>query len=452
MAHSDLSNNAKELDRHKSSVLEQEATTLTPVETQPSNSPHPPRKNRLHKLILLMVLGAGTMATGVFGYRWWQYASTHVETDNAYVTGHVHPINARISGTVTKVPVNDNQIVSAGDLLVKLDPRDYEVALQQAQAALEVARQQAEVAQGNINVVATNAQGQTTQAQGNIDAAVASISTSEAAVTEAQAGVPAAQAQQAQVEANLVKAELDYKRYDSLAKEGAVPRQQFDNAKANYEANLAQRNAVKEQVQQAQARLTQTQKSLNGAQAKLASTRGSLQQAEATGKQTEVNRRQYKAALAAIAQSEAQLKNAQLQLSYTNITAPTEGQVGNKTVEVGQRVQPGQTLMAIVQQQPWIIANFKETQLAKMKSGQPVEIKIDAFGKHTFEGKVESVSPASGAKFALLPPDNATGNFTKIVQRVPVKIVFEPKSIRGYESRITPGMSAVVNVEVTYRQ
>jgi membrane fusion protein (multidrug efflux system) len=172
-----------------------------------------------------------------------------------------------------------------------------------------------------------------------------------------------------------------------------------------------------------------------------------LQQAQARGEQTKVSRSQYDAAKAAIGQSEASVKDAQLQLSYTNITDPA-GQIDRKSVEVGQRVQPGTPLMAIVSNDLWVIANFKETQLANMKPDQKVEIKLDAFGGRKFEGHLDSFSPASGAQFSLLPPDNATGNFTQVVQRIPVKVVFDTESIKGYESRIAPGMSATVNVEL----
>lgn len=406
-----------------------------------------PIRKPIRKWLLIGALGIGGITASVYGYRWWQFASTHQETDDAYVTADIHPINARINGTVSAVEVQDNQSVRLGTVLVTLDRHDYEVALQQAQAALNVAKQQAAVAQANIGVTSTSAQGQTTQAQGNIDAAAASISTAQASLSEAQAGVPAAQAQLAQVNANLVKAKLDYDRYNQLAIEGAVPRAQFDAAEATYDALIAQRNATQEQVKQAQARVVQAQENLNNAEAKLASTRGTLQQANSVSQQATVNRRQYQAALAAIEQAQAQVKNAQLQLSYTIIQAPNAGTIGNKTVQVGQRVQPGQTLMSIVTEKPWVIANFKETQLAKMQPNQAVEIKIDSIPDHTFIGKIDSLSPASGARFALLPPDNATGNFTKIVQRVPVKIVFEPDSIRGYESRISPGMSVIATVE-----
>ena len=409
--------------------------------------PIPPHQHSRRKQILFGLLGIGLIAGAIFGYHWWRYASVHESTDDAYVTSYIHPINARINGTVVDVEVDDNQQVSQGTLLVKLDPRDYAVARQRSAAALAAAEQQAAVSQANIGVTATNAVGQTTEAQGNIDAAAAAVSTAQAALAEAQAGVPAAQAQLAQVKANLVKAELDYKRYTALAVEGAVPQEQADTARATYESTLGQYNAISEEIKQAQARVVQAQKNLANAQAKLNSTKGNLQQANATGKQTEVNRRQYKAAQATIAQSQADLKNADLQLSYTSIVAPITGRIGNKTVQVGQRVQPGQTLMSVVQLTPWIVANFKETQLENMQPGQAVEIKVDAFPHHPFRGKVDSLSPASGAKFALLPPDNATGNFTKIVQRIPVKIVFDPESIRGYESRIAPGLSVIVTVD-----
>lgn len=434
------------------SIESPQQSVISPEEnghgTPPASNPQPeaPKKPPIKKYALIGGLGIVAIAASIYGYRWFHFAATHQETDDAYVTADVHPITTRISGTVSDVVAEDNQTVSAGTVLVKLDPRDYQVALQQAQAALEAAKQQAAVARSNIGVTSTTAQGQTTQAQGNVDAAVAAISTAQGAVLEAQAGVPAAQAQLAQVEANLVKARLDYDRYSDLSKNGAVPQAQFDAAKATYNSQLAQRQATVEQIKQAKARVAQAQENLSNAQAKLASTKGTLTQADATTKQTEVTRNQYKAALAAIAQSQAQVSNAQLQLSYVTIPAPVGGVVGNKTVQVGQRVQPGQTLMSVVTQQPWIVANFKETQLAKMQPGQEVEIKLDAVPKRSFKGKLDSLSPASGAKFSLLPPDNATGNFTKIVQRIPIKVTFEPDSIQGYEARITPGMSAVVTV------
>ena len=489
-------------------------------------------KKKSKKPLIFAALGLGAIVAGNFGYHYWQYSSIHQETENATVAGHIHQISSRVNGTVGEVLVQDNQQVKPGQLLIKLDPRDYQVKVQQAQAALENARRQAEAAQANISLASQTSQGKTAQAEGDIGGANAAISTAQAAIREAQQGVPAAeatvaeaeagvpaaqakvtqaeagipqaqakvteaeagiaaaQAQLVQAQANLVKTQADYRRYESLQSQGAIARQQLDASKAAYEVAQAQTTAAQQGIAQARARLAQAKEGVTAAQAavaqaqegvkqaeaqvaraqvgiataqakvavaqegittaaaKLATSKGGLQQAEATGEQTKVSRSQYDAAKAAIGQSEASVKDAQLQLSYTNITAPAAGQIGRKSVEVGQRVQPGTPLMAIVSNDLWVIANFKETQLANMKPGQKVEIKLDAFGSHKFEGRLDSFSPASGAQFSLLPPDNATGNFTKVVQRIPVKVVFDAESIKGYESRIAPGMSASVNVEL----
>ncbi|BAT56141.1 secretion protein HlyD family protein [Nostoc sp. NIES-3756] len=451
------------------------ATIEAPIET-PEEVIETPKKSKKPMKLILAGLGVGAIAAGAFGYNYWQYASTHQETDNATVTGNIHQVSSRIPGTIEQVLVSDNQVVQPGQLLVKLDPRDYQVKVQQAQASLENALRQAQAAQANIALSSGTSTGRTTQAQGDVSSATAAIATAQAAVKEAQAGIPAAQAevklaqagipaaqaQVAQANANLQKAQADFNRYQSLYQEGAIPRQQLDTARAAYDVAVAQKNAAIQGVEQAQARLAsaqvgvakaqsqlaQAQENVTNAQAKLAASQGGLQQATASGQDTAVKRSQYEAARAAIAQAQASLNDAQLQLSYTNITAPSAGRVGKKTAEVGNRIQAGTPLMAIVDNNYWLVANFKETQLENMQPGQPVEIKLDAFPHHTFTGKVDSISPASGAQFALLPPDNATGNFTKVVQRIPVKIIFDQKSIQGYAPRITPGMSAEVTVDV----
>lgn len=256
----DLTNENQSHDGRKPLVLDKEGSSgIATAESLPS-SPNPPHQHPRRKLILFGLLGIGLTAGAIFGYHWWRYASAHESTDDAYVTSYIHPIDARINGTVVDVEVDDNQQVSQGTLLVKLDPRDYDVARQRSAADLASAEQQAAVAQANISVTATNAVGQTTEAQGNINAAAATVSSAEAALAEAQAGVPAAQAQLAQVKANLIKAELDYKRYTALSTQGAVPQQQADTARAVYESTLGQYNAISEQIKQAQARVVQAQK------------------------------------------------------------------------------------------------------------------------------------------------------------------------------------------------
>lgn len=415
---------------------------------QPVSAPPAKGRQRPIRLMLGTILGLGAIAGGSLGYRWWQYAATHEDTDNATVAGHVYQVSSRIAGTVAAVPVDDNEMVQPGELLVRVDPRDYQVKVQQAQAALTIAQRQATAAQTSIAQVGTTAQAQTTEAQGNVSTAIAAIATAQATVTEAQAGVPAAEAQLAQTAATLQQAQADYTRYQTLAREGAIPQQQLESSRAAYNVALAQRAAAQQGVRQARAKLAQAQQGVAQAQAQLQASRGGVQQAQAAGVQTTVSRSQYEAATAAIDQAQAQLAEAQLQLSYTNITAPARGRIGRKNVEVGQRVQPGQPLMAIVGDQMWVVANFKETQVRKMRPGEPVEIELDAFPGRSFKGRLDSLSPASGAQFALLPPDNATGNFTKIVQRIPVKVTFDPQSVKGLETQITPGMSATVSVEV----
>ena len=508
-------------------------TAIAPIaDTEQKQQSTDQPKKKGPNLLILGILGIGAIAAGGFGYHYWQYASAHIETENATVSGHIHQVSTRINGTVSDVLVADNQQVKQGQLLVKLDPRDYQVKVQLAQAALESARRQAQAAESSVSLASQTNQGKTTQAQGDISTAQAAIGTAQAALREAQAGVPAAQAivaqeeagvpaaqakvtqaesgipqaqarvreaeagvsgaqaRLAQAEATVTKTQADLQRYNELYKEGAIAGQQLDTARQAYDVAVAQKTAAQQGIEQAkaqvaqaqqgvataqaalaeakegvnqaqakvaqarvgiasaEAKVAQAQEGITSAQSKLEASRGGLQQAQASGQQTQVNRSQYNAALGAIAQSQATLKDAQLQLSYTNITAPAAGLIGRKSVEVGQRVQPGTPLMAIVSNEYWVTANFKETQLANMKPGQKVEIKLDAFPNHKFEGRVDSFSPASGSQFTLLPPDNATGNFTKIVQRIPVKVVFIPETINGYESRIAPGMSAVVNVEI----
>lgn len=458
-----------------SETLERVSSPRHPLEEVKPEQPESPKRKKPTALILAG-LTVGAIAAGAYGYHWWQFASTHQETDDATVSGHVHQVSSRIAGTVSEVLVDDNQQVQRGQLLVKLDPRDYATKVRQAEASLLNAQRQANAAQANINLSAQTTTAKTAQAQGDVSGAVAAISTAQAAVKEAEAGIPAAQAevqqaeagipaaqaQVAQADANLQKTQADYNRYRTLFEQGAVARQQLDTAKAAYDVVVAQKNGAVQGVAQAQARLAaakvgvakaqsqlaQAQEGIVTAKSKLAASKGGLQQATAGEQQTVANRSQYEAAKAAIGQAQASLQDAQLQLSYTNITAPATGRVGRKTVEVGNRVQVASPLLAIVNNEYWVVANFKETQLENMKPGEEAEIKLDSFPHHVFKGRVDSLSPGSGAQFALLPPDNATGNFTKIVQRIPVKVVFDQDSIKGYETRITPGMSAIVSVKV----
>jgi membrane fusion protein, multidrug efflux system len=381
------------------------------------------------------------LGMSVWAIRYWLWSQAHEETDDAYVSGHVHPVSARISGTVETVLVDDNQHVERGQVLLRLDPRDYQVRLQQAQAALDVARRQAASAGTAVEFSSQSAAAKATEADGGVRSAQAAISAAEAAVAEAAAGIPRAKAALSEAEANRRRAELDYQRYSDLVAKDQVSRQQFDHARAALDAAIAARNAAAEAIRQAEARSVQARESVGRTRAELVQAQGKALSARAAGTETDVHRRQHEAAVAAMEQAEAALEDAELQLTYTEVRSPVAGRVGKKGVEAGQRLQPGQPLLAIVEDDLWVVANYKETQLTRMKPGQQVEVTIDSFPERTFRGHVDSMSPGTGAQFALLPPDNATGNFTKIVQRVPVKILLDRESTRGYERFIVPGMS-----------
>jgi len=415
--------------------------SVTPSERPPENAPA-----RRKKVLLISGGGAILVLLLALGVRYLIWSAHHESTDDAYLAGHVHPISARITDTVQEVLIDDNQHIVEGQTLVILDPNDYQVRLDRAKAALDAASRQADTAEAAIRSTSESATAQTTQAHGSIGDAKATIQSSKAAVSAAEAGVPRAEAQLNEASATLQREETDLHRYEDLYAKQQVSKQTLDHQRASYQVAVAARAAAQEQVHQAQAQLIAAQQGVVRAESQLTDSEGRLQSAHATRLETRVREGQFAAARAAVAQAEAALKDARLQLSYTIIKAPVSGRIGKKAVEAGQRVQVGQPLMAIVEDQPWVVANFKETQLEKMRAGQPVDVEIDTFPKHKFHGHVDSLAPGSGNEFALLPPDNATGNFTKIVQRVPVKIVLDQDGTRGYENLISPGMSSVVTV------
>lgn len=406
------------------------------------------RRLPIKKILLTSLLIGLVSLGGIAGYHAFQNFISHQETDDAYTTGHQHQVSSRINDTVETVLVDDNQHVKKGQVLAILDPNDYEVKVAQAKAALELAQHQAEAAKTNITLAATTATGKSTEAEAGVVDAQAELKRSEAMLLEAQAAVPKAEAELRAREAEETRAKADGKRFVTLANQGAVSYQQRDTAIRDFEVAKSSREAAAETLKQTSFKLEQAQQAVKAAHAQVTQSRGLVEQAAATHVQTTVNEKQFSVAQASIHQAEASLRDAQLQLSYTRIVSPVDGRIGKKTVEAGQRVQPGQQLMTIVADDIWVVANFKETQLESMRPNQKVEIKVDSFPNHEFVGTVDSVSPGSGASFALLPPDNATGNFTKIVQRVPVKIRFDRNSTKGFENLLVPGMSVVVSVDV----
>jgi membrane fusion protein, multidrug efflux system len=428
--------------RHEVSAPSIDAPVSAPVKKENGGKNH----NKLIAIAAAALLFIGGGAVGAS--QWLTYLSAHQETDDAYVTGHLHQVSSRLNGTVEKVLIDDNQHVKKGQIIAVLDPRDFQVKVNEAKAALDSAQRQANSAFTSISLASSTAQGNELNATGAIADAKATITRSEAAVREALAAIEHSKDDVVGKEAEMKRAELDAKRFADLAADQAVSQQQADNAQRDYIVATKARDMANKQVIQASAQYEQALESVKKAKAQLVQTQGQMQLANASKVQTEVNSKQYDVANAAIEQAKANLQEAQLNLSYTVITAPTTGRIGKKSVEVGQRVEPGQPLVTLVSDDLWVVANFKETQLEKMRPHQEVELKVDSFPGHIFKGIVDSVAPGSGSSFAVLPSDNATGNFTKIVQRVPVKVVFDKASLGEYTNLLVPGMSVIVDVQV----
>lgn len=376
---------------------------------------------------LRIFLIAGVIVLLVVGFFVWRYLTSYESTDDAQVDGHLNPISARVSGHVTKLEIEDNQLVTAGTPLVQIDPTDYQVALQQAQADYDNALAQAQAAEANVPVTSVSTQSQVSTAQADVDAARAGISV-------ARQQLDAARAEQQQAEANNVKAQNDLGRYKQLVDKQEISEQQYDQAVAASKASAAGLAAAAASATAAQHQVTQAQAKLEQAEAELRSSATAPQQLAAIKARAE-------AARAMAAMKKSALEQAKLDMQYTEVMAPVTGIVSNRTVEVGQNVQPGQQLMTIIpltESDIWITADFKENQLKDMRVGQPVTISVDALG-HDFKGHVQSIAGASGARFSLLPPENATGNYVKVVQRVPVKITIDPGEDKNHELR--PGLS-----------
>ena len=408
-------------------------TTLPDTQTNTEPAPLPASERDLRwkglternpRLRLFLTLGGIVLV--VAGFFVWRYLTSYESTDDAQIDGHLNAISARVSGHVLKLMVEDNQYVQAGTPLVQIDPKDYQVAVEHARADYADAFAAAQAAQVNVPITSVNTGSQTTSAQADVDNARAGISV-------ARQQLDAARAQVQQAEANNVKAQSDLVRYKQLVDKQEISQQQYDQAvaaarssAAGVEAARASSSAAEQQVTQAQTRLAQAQANLRAA--------GTAPQ------QMSAIRSRAQAAQAAAERKKADLDQAELNLQYTSIVAPVNGIVSSRTVEVGQNVQAGQELMKIVPLDDiWVTANFKETQLKLMRPGQPVTISVDAYGKE-YKGHVQSIAGASGARFSLLPPENATGNYVKVVQRIPVKITLDPGETK--EHILRPGMSA----------
>jgi membrane fusion protein (multidrug efflux system) len=391
-------------------------------------------------------IGVIVLVVAIIGGGGWYWATAGREsTDDAQVEAHVTPIAARVGGTLLKLPVADNQHVEAGTVLVELDPRDYEIAVAKARAELADAEATAAAATSNVPITSATATGNVATARGSVAQAHAGFEQAERELEQAKARLSVAQARQREVEANAVKAARDVERLRGLLAKDEVAQQQFDAVVASADAQRAAVDSAKAQVVEADAGIRVAESRLMQTRAGEQQAHAGLESAQTAPEQIAVTRARASSAEARVQQARATLQQAELNLQHTMIKAPAKGTVSRKTAEIGQIVQPGQPLMALIALDAvWVTANFKETQLKELRPGQSVTIKVDAYGGREYTAKVESIAAATGARFSLLPPENATGNFVKVVQRVPVKIVLTGGQDPDYPLR--PGMSVTPTV------
>ncbi len=415
------------------------------------------------------------LIVAIVGLRYWLYARSHESTDDAFIDGNIVQVSPKASGYITRVYVKDNQSVNAGDLIAEIDPRDYEAKVAQARAALNAGRAQQKQAQTQVTLTRVTGRANVQQAAAGVQQARSGVASARAGAAsersrtnQAAAGINAASAnvQQAQAQvsaamAEAARANADVQRYQTLYDKDEISRQRLDQAIAAARTANAQVDAARERVAAAQAQVNEAQAStsaaaqtaqrartqIGGAQAQVNEAIGKLAQANTAPQQVQVSQAQAASAGANLEQLQAALDQAELELSYTKIFAPESGRIARKAIEVGALVQVGQPLMAVVPGDVWVTANFKESQIGNIHPGEPVDLSIDAYPDRTFKGHVDSIQAGTGARFSLIPPENATGSYVKVVQRVPVKIVFEPNQIDP-QHVLAPGMSVVPEVKI----
>ncbi len=397
-----------------------------------------PKRNVLRIVLILLVVAAAIF--GAVSY----FGSATESTDDAQIDGHINAISSRVSGNVTQVNVDDNQYVKAGTLLVQIDARDYEVSVARAKADLADAVASARAAGANIPITSATTTNTLANTQaGEVDAQ-SGIAVSQKSYDAAMARIEAARAKLAEEQANYDRAAADEARYKQLVDKEEISKQQYDSALAASKAQFASVESAKASVAEAEQNAEMTKAEVLQGQARLTQAHTQFNTALTGPQQVTATRARFESAQAKVLQAQAALDQAELNAGYTAIVAPVSGLVGRKSVEVGQNVSVGQQLMAIVPSDDiWITANFKETQLRKMKPGQRAVVHVDSYGRD-YNGKVESIAAAAGSKFSLLPAENATGNYVKVVQRVPVRIRLDAG--QDPDHLLRPGMSVVPKV------
>ena len=389
-----------------------------------------PRQKSRRRFVIIGVVAILVIAALLF---YW-HSTFYEDTDDAQVAGHLIQVSARISGNVIRVAAEENQQVKAGDVIVELDPRDFQTAIQQDEANLEAAQANLESAQVNVPITTVNS-------NTGISSAAAVVMQSNDEVAQAQHQFDSNRAAIAQADANYIKAKLDVDRYAPLVQRDVISKQQFDQAVATANADLAALNQAKQNATASEAAVRMSQDRVKQSEAQ-------LRQAQTAPNQIKAQRAKADQAAAQVVQNRAALEQAKLNLSYTKIVAPVDGIITRKSVEVGQNVSQGQNMTTLVSLDDiWVTANFKETQLNLMRPGQAVAITVDAYGGRKYDGVITQVGGATGSVLSLFPPENATGNYVKVVQRVPVRIDLSNKS-EDSDHLLRPGLSVEPKVRV----
>jgi len=410
----------------------------SPAEVQ-ENTKRKTRFGRVVGIVVVLVLLSS-------GYALWLHLSRFESTDDAEVDGDVYAISSRISGHAIDVKVEDEQEVKAGDILVVLDPKDHEVAVAKARADLADAVATYESNRTGVPITSVNTKSALATANSTRLDASAGVSGAEKQLEAARARLATAQANTRVAQANFTRAAQDVERYKQLVSKDEISKQQYDQAVAAMDAARATLDAEKETVNEATQNISVAENNVKQAQTRVEQADAQIQAALTGPDQVRVTQAKAQSAGAKVEEQKAMLDQAELNLQYTTIVAPIDGVVGKKSLAVGQNISPGQLLMQVVPLEGlWVTANFKETQLKKMHVGQPVKISVDAYDRE-YMGKVERIAGASGARFSLLPPENATGNYVKVVQRIPVRIALDPGQNSGHMLR--QGMSVTPTVEL----
>jgi membrane fusion protein (multidrug efflux system) len=408
------------------------------VETVKAAARGPRRGLRIGIFAVVVVIAA------VAAWQITAWLGSFESTDDAQIDGHLNAISARVSGYVVQVNVEENQFVKAGTVLVQIDPRDYQVAVAKARADLADAVATAKASQADVPITASTTTNTLANTRAGEFDAQRGISAAERSLDAATARVASAKAKLQEEQANYDKAASDEKRYKQLVDKDEISKQQYDTAVAAARAGQAAVESAKASVTEAQQNVDMINAQIEQNRARLDQARAQVSTALTGPEQVTVSRARYDSSEAKAQEEQALLDQAQLNLGYTTIVAPVTGLVGRKSVELGQNVSVGQQLMTIVPTDDiWITANFKETQIRRMHPGQRVKVRVDGYDRD-YAGKIESIAPAAGAKFSLLPPENATGNYVKVVQRVPVRIRLDQG--QDPDHLLRPGMSVVPKV------